>query len=85
MWRITKFSKKNEILYYCFDFYEIWYLYVKLDDKTDSASIFAHIFSVSRENRDFLLKKMIVSDLDMFTQFEFESTIFEVKQIQIVI
>ena len=45
---------------------------------------FCTFFSIFRENLDFLLKKMIFSDLDMFTQFEFEATIFELKQIQIV-
>ena len=45
---------------------------------------FCIFFSIFRENRDFWLKKMIYSDLDMFTQFKFEATIFELKQIQIV-
>ena len=53
------------------------YVYVKLDEKTDSAGIFAQILV-------FLEKIMILSYLDMFTQFEFEITIFELKQIQIV-
>ena len=35
--------EKNGILYLCFDFDEIWYLYVKLNEKTDPASIFTHI------------------------------------------
>ena len=34
--------QKNEIIYLCFDFDEIWYIYVKLDEKTDFASIFTH-------------------------------------------
>ena len=37
-----------------------------------------------RENHDIFAEKMIISDLDMFTQFEFEATIFEQKPIQIV-
>ena len=63
---------------------QFWYSYVKLDEKTDSASIFTHFFSIFRENHDFLLKKMIFSDLDKFTQLEFEATLFELKKIQIV-
>ena len=60
----------KKILYYCFDF-------------DDSTSIVAHFLLFFRENRVFLLKKKN-SDLDMFTQFEFEATIFELKQIQIM-
>ena len=45
---------------------------------------FCTFFSIFRQNLDFLLKKMIFSDLDLFTQFEFEATIFELKQIQIM-
>ena len=48
--------------------------------------VFLHIFLEYFEKIliFFLLKKMIFSDLNMFTQFEFEATIFTLKQIQIV-
>ena len=46
---------------------------------------FCTLFSIFRENRDFLLNFFLFfSDLDMFTQFEFEATIYELKQIQIL-
>ena len=56
----------------------------KIGLETDSASIFAHILLFLEKIVIFLLKKMIFSYLDVFTQFEFDFTTFELKQIQIV-
>ena len=55
-----------------------------MDEKTDSASIFAYFLVYLDKIMIFCFKKMIFSDLDMYTQFEFEATIFELKQIQIM-
>ena len=57
----------------------------KIEWENRFCQYFCTIFSIFfRENHEFLLKKIIFSDLNIFTQFEFEATIFELKQIQIV-
>ena len=56
----------------------------KIEWENRFCQYFCTFFNIFRENRDILQKIMIFSDMDMFTQFEFKATIFELKQIQIV-
>ena len=56
----------------------------KIGQENRFCQYFCTYFTIFRENHDFLLKNMIFTYLDMFTQFEFEIRIFELKQIQIV-
>ena len=77
-------KKLNSLLMLRF-LWNLIFLYEKLDEKIDSASIFVHFLVFLEKIMIFCWKKWFFSDLDMFTQFEFEVTIFTLKQIQSVL